>query len=539
MHVSKESNVPDTCRAYALSHPKDDDHIMVCDHEHSARCDRCEVIPTVLNEIQDVLSSVECSDEDRDDLEYEISQSRESIQAWKAHLLRAINQDAARHEVLENLDAQSVLLTMDWAMKYLPRKFRESQSDWYGKRGISWHISVAMRKNADDETELLTFVHSFESCNQDSSAVLAIVDDVFSQLKKIMPTVKSVYMRHDNARCYHSASTLVSVHQVATKHGINLKRIDFSDPQGGKGSCDRKAATIKSHMRIHLNSGHDIETASQMMAAIESAGGIAGVRVTVSGPQPTATSTPVKWDGISFINNIAYSDEGMKVWRAYEVGVGKCLPWSRFHDQQSGSLLPQLNKLADNESSEVSFQVVRARRQAKQKQDFEKTSSTENESDDESCEKGRELFFCPEEGCIKSFQQFSSLEKHLDCGKHKYALEHETLYDKAMTMYAAKLEHGAGVVPETVDEDLAYQSLADGGPTLTMGWALKSPTVKRKKLKNRISRKCSLQENALAKKLIPPAHQRQCVERSTKMAHVSLARANFSHLCKSRGFFLG
>ena len=40
-------------------------------------------------------------------------------------------------------------------------------------------------------------------------------------------------------------------------------------------------------MRTHLNAGHDIETASQMMTAIESSGGIAGVRVTVSGPQPT------------------------------------------------------------------------------------------------------------------------------------------------------------------------------------------------------------------------------------------------------------
>ena len=26
-----------------------------------------------------------------------------------------------------------------------------------------------------------------------------------------------------------------------------------------------------------------------------------------------------------------------------------------------------------------------------------------------------------------------------------YALEHETLYDEAMTMYTTKLEHGAGV----------------------------------------------------------------------------------------------
>ena len=115
-------------------------------------------------------------------MEYEISQSIQSIEAWKAHLLCAINQDAARHEILENLDEQAVLVVMDWAMKFLPRKFRESQSDWFGKRGIPWHISVALRKNANDETELFTFIHAFESCSQDSSTVLAIIDDVFRQL---------------------------------------------------------------------------------------------------------------------------------------------------------------------------------------------------------------------------------------------------------------------------------------------------------------------------------------------------------------------
>lgn len=55
-----------------------------------------------------------------------------------------------------------------------------------------------MRKNANNETEMLTFVHSFESCTQDSSAVLAIIDDVFTQLKEIMPEMNSVYLRQDN-----------------------------------------------------------------------------------------------------------------------------------------------------------------------------------------------------------------------------------------------------------------------------------------------------------------------------------------------------
>ena len=43
--------------------------------------------------------------------------------------------------------------------------------------------------------------------------------------------------------------------------GINVRRVDFSDPQGGKGSCDRKAATIKAHFRRFVNEGHDVLTA--------------------------------------------------------------------------------------------------------------------------------------------------------------------------------------------------------------------------------------------------------------------------------------
>ena len=469
--------IPDHCRAYALSYPQDDDYITKCDHEHNKRCDRCEILPTVFHEIQEVLGSVDC-DEERGEIEYEISEARQNIQAWKAHLLRSINQDAARHEILKNLDAKSIFLTMDWAMKFLPRKFRESQSDWFGKRGIPWHISVAMRNNANNETEMLTFVHSFESCTQDSSTVLAIIDDVFTQLKEIMPQINSVYLRQDNAGCYHCASTLLSVHRVATKHGINLKRVDFSDPQSGKGSCDRKAATIKSHMRIYVNAGHDIETASQMMTAIESSGGMAGVSVTVSGSQPTAKSAPVKWEGVSFINNIEYSNDGMQVWRAYRIGCGKFLPWSNFR-QASSSPLPHINKLGDNASSNLSFETVKARQRPKQTTEL--ASATEKDSDEENIEKRSGLFHCPEEGCVKSFQQYSWLEKHLDCDKHKYALEQETLYDKAMKMYAAKLEHGAGVVPETVDEDVII-SLGDEGPALPMGWALKSTTATRKNL---------------------------------------------------------
>ena len=58
-----------------------------------------------------------------------------------------------------------------------------------------------------------------------------------------------------------------------------------------------------------------------------------------------------------------------------------------------------------------------------------KASAGENDSDDQTCEKESGLLYCPEVGCIKSIQHFSSLGKHL----WLYALEQETLYDKAKT----------------------------------------------------------------------------------------------------------
>ena len=168
--------------------------------------------------------------------------------------------DQARLDILQDLNPESALLVLDWAMKFLPRKFREAQSDWFGKRGISWHITVAIRKTEDDKMQMLTFVHVFEKCTQESDTVLAIVDDVFSQLKSVAPEIKTVFLRQDNAGCYHSTSMLLSVQQLATKNNIHLSCIDYSDPQGGKGSCDRKAATIKSHIKVYLNEGHDVET---------------------------------------------------------------------------------------------------------------------------------------------------------------------------------------------------------------------------------------------------------------------------------------
>ena len=99
-----------------------------------------------------------------------------------------------KFDILELLDESSVLVVQDWAMKYLPRKHRESQTDWFGKRGIPWNISVAFRK-ISDQFQMLTFAHIFQTCTQDSCAVLAVMVDVIKQLNNIIPGLKKVSFR--------------------------------------------------------------------------------------------------------------------------------------------------------------------------------------------------------------------------------------------------------------------------------------------------------------------------------------------------------
>ena len=77
-------------------------------------------------------------------------------------------------QLLKAIDESSVLIVQDWAMKYLPLKYRESQTDWFGKRGIPWHLTVATRREGG-ELQMLTFALIFKSCSQDSCAILAVM----------------------------------------------------------------------------------------------------------------------------------------------------------------------------------------------------------------------------------------------------------------------------------------------------------------------------------------------------------------------------
>ena len=90
-------------------------------------------------------------------MKYDTEKAAERILQWKAHIVRAINQEKSKIDVLNNLTGEEVLVVMDWAMKWLPRSYRETQKEWFGKKGISWHVSACITKVEKEETEFQVF----------------------------------------------------------------------------------------------------------------------------------------------------------------------------------------------------------------------------------------------------------------------------------------------------------------------------------------------------------------------------------------------
>ncbi|CAC5418193.1 unnamed protein product [Mytilus coruscus] len=295
-------------------------------------------------DIEEILEGFDCEDEDikkmKADLlevkrylksDYKVEKAVDDIKEWKGHILH--NQKEARRHTLEIIkEKKDVMITIDWAMKFLPRKFRKGQTDWFAKRGINWHISVSLMKGSSDTYQSITHVHLFSSTvAQDSSVTSSIISDVVQDLIQMNQGLSNVHLFSDNAGCYKSTTTIAALYK--TLKGT-IKTYNFCEAQDGKGPCDRRASHLKSIIKRYVNEGNDRVTAEQMKKSFKYMYGLSyfsNYRVKVVTPvidldpvQKSIKSIP----GISQLHNFKFEDSCLRVWKAYGIGAGKLIPWT-------------------------------------------------------------------------------------------------------------------------------------------------------------------------------------------------------------------
>lgn len=395
------------------------------------------------------ISKANVSEEERQRLHYDFENAQADVLAWKAHILRTYNQEAAKYDTFQTLDNESVMLVMDWAMKYLPTRFREKMTDFYGKRGRNWHVSAVISKTGQ-ELEVECYVHVFDSCTQNWFAVASMVEDVLSNVKKHDSNVNNVYIKSDNAGCYHCSQLMSALPGIGKRTGVTVRRYDFSDPQSGKDICDRKIATLKGHIRRYVNEKHDVISADDMKTALDSHTGVKGCRVAVAEVCSESESKQAvkSIEGISLYNNFSFSEDSnnIRVWRSYNIGPGKDVEIEKGF--QGPTNLKIVRPFSESTPTIAKGTIKTAG-----------TSSTTS------------VFYCEQQGCIQTFPTYEKMQHHMDVDKHKTETEKETEYDRIRKKWAEKVEHlqtDREVHTEASTSTAPLQSLEKDGK----GWAL-------------------------------------------------------------------
>ena len=114
----------------------------------------------------------------------------------------------------------------------------------------------------------------------------------------------------------------------------------------------------------------------------ESGQGTTGVKASYFAAKPSSTFN-IKWDGVSLLNNFEYNETGVRVWRAFNVGSGKVVPWAKFEEVwKQPEKLEIPDSPSQNPRGAPTFKIMRHRHIKKSyvKADF----STENENQDRS-----------------------------------------------------------------------------------------------------------------------------------------------------------
>ena len=137
--------------------------------------------------------------------------------------------------------------------------------------------------------------------------------------------------------------------------------------------------------------------------------------------------------------------DGIRVWQEYNIGEARFIKRSEFNLPRKISTSQIMKVTEDNTSPKATFTKMKARGQAvehsNRKGRAEKAIIALALIMKRLLSQETKLFQCPNYGYVKSFQRFSSLQLHLDVGKHKYVLERKTLLDKRLTSFISVISN--------------------------------------------------------------------------------------------------
>ena len=117
----------------------------------------------------------------------------------------------------------------------------------------------------------------------------------------------------------------------------------------------------------------------------------------------------------------------MRAWKAYKVGTGKFFSLAqlkKYGTPQGPTGIKELQPFSQPSQDVRTFRATQAQEvgpsvltEVQIRQSEEADTATRSVAS----------YSCPEQGCVKIYKEFKSLQKHLDVGRHLIKLERESM----------------------------------------------------------------------------------------------------------------
>uniref|UniRef100_A0A0N5BC01 C2H2-type domain-containing protein n=1 Tax=Strongyloides papillosus TaxID=174720 RepID=A0A0N5BC01_STREA len=414
-----------------------------------------------------------------------------NILNYQAHAIRIYHSETVKKEILSNMENNSCIVIVDWAQKLLPFKRLETQAEYFGKRGISWHLSHVIGK-INSSTVQHSFVHIINNdTKQDSACILALFYNLISELKQF--GIKKLIIRSDNAACYKSNETICSIPLIAKNLNVTISEYCFSETQFGKSHADR----VCSLMKRRINSAamrQDIETPRDLYIALTNGHNQSDnnpYSITLLDTLGFKSQIPqLKIDNIKryfnfqYVGRKVYASEFKNISNPKEYTIAgstklefeniKILEsfyvddfnnyWKMSPNQNRNEQASSLSSSKENNGSDVDSQ---SDDESEDELNFEEEFTTENG-----------FFVCPIEECTKKYMYLTGLIKHSATGNHSLKIEKSNLVEKAIESLASKTsEHAVGMSITDIESQLQQKENFNGDNSVyymnnyKQGWA--------------------------------------------------------------------
>ena len=335
-----------------------------------------------------------------------------------------------------------MLVNMDYAMKWVRKVPRETQPEWFGKDGISWH-AIAYERMIEDENgwsvEVEVHVQVLDETTQQSSdSVFALVLASLELYKKAHPDVEEAIFKADNAGYYHCEETVVRLfsHRNAVD-GIKILGLHFGEPGKGKSICDQYFAILKALVNRAIAAGKKANTAESFAIAMCHGDGVANTVILLGQIENVMEQKQKKKKKETFLSDISkhheflFLDGGIEA--RYLPGFGEGQLFEIDLDLMDTTNVPKFvyiivnkDKLTEEFQCKNTSNPLPYREEGQKihldvkggQGDIDNDSTTHNiesdeeDSDDEEYE--RVVYSCKRTpGCIKTFRRHSDYQTHM------------------------------------------------------------------------------------------------------------------------------